>query len=424
MPKAEGAKSTENLETTRKSTGLSSDRLKRKHLEDLNKQRKQKAITPNDKRSESSEENNLRADAAESRLEIQLMAEHNSPSRHTSSSAGRVLINESVAKEAGLKLDFNESPVKTPHGEKFFYSEPITPKSNEKKKGEKINFVALGNPVVNLGTSSDDMQHRTGFQSEAHFLAFIFLICEGNGDLIRRRSTPLTWYEEWFFFAEWIYGRSFTTLWNAKQTYGPEEKYLRSVFRQKLALVKRARRQWGYFVTHDEDIRLRKEKWNIKYRERDGVKTRVIMWDMTGIKSYRFGAAELQRDTYSKYYAGNCFKGGIGLQLCSWGLTWPLWGGHESDSRYHETAGYLEAQQEFQKKDMLQSQNGLEVVPFTNVLDKGYRSRAVNWRHGEQLTAQPIFGKSDQHFTGAETKYSASLASDRDVESMLAKEVE
>ena len=32
-----------------------------------------------------------------------------------------------------------------------------------------------------------------------------------------------------------------------------------------------------------------KEKtWNIKYRERDGVKTRVVMWDMTGIEAYRF----------------------------------------------------------------------------------------------------------------------------------------
>ena len=184
---------------------------------------------------------------------------------------------------------------------------------------------------------------------------------------------------------------------------------MRAIFCQKLALVKRARRRWGYFVTYDEDVRLRKDKWNIKYRERDGVKTRVIMWDMTGVDAYRFGASELQRNhTYSKYYAGNCFKGGIGIQLCSWGLTWSLWGGHESDSAYHESAGCLKAQQ----KDLIHSQNSLEAVSFTNVLDKGYCSRAANWRHGEQLTAQPIFGKSDQHFKGAETKYSAPLASD------------
>jgi hypothetical protein len=40
-------------------------------------------------------------------------------------------------------------------------------------------------------------------------------------------------------------------------------------------------------------------------------------------------------------------------------------------------------------------------------------SDAAKWRHGEKLTAQPIFGKSDQQFKGSETKYSASLASDQ-----------
>ena len=213
-----------------------------------------------------------------------------------------------------------------------------------------------------------------------------------------------------------IYGRSFTNWWQATNTFGPHHRFMRNIFRQKLALVKRARRRWGYFVTYEEDIQLRKDKWNIKYRERDGSKTRVIMWDMTGIEGYHFSAAELQRNTYSKYYGGNYFKGGIGMQLCSWGLTWPLWGGHESDSGYHESAGYLEAQEQFQKKDLVQhsaTERVLEVVPFTNVLDKGYRARAQNWRCGEQLTAQPIFGKSDQQFKGSETKYSASLASDR-----------
>ncbi|KAL7523201.1 hypothetical protein ACHAXR_000066, partial [Thalassiosira sp. AJA248-18] len=49
---------------------------------------------------------------------------------------------------------------------------------------------------------NDEVQHRTGFRSEALLLAYIFLISEGDVDMIRRRNTPLTWYEEWFFFAE------------------------------------------------------------------------------------------------------------------------------------------------------------------------------------------------------------------------------
>ena len=54
-----------------------------------------------------------------------------------------------------------------------------------------------------------------------------------------------------------------------------------------------------------------------------------------------------------------------------------------------------------------------EIVVFTNVVDKGYRVRAFNFRHGKQLTAQPVFAKSDQQFKGLETLFSASIAADR-----------
>ena len=133
------------------------------------------------------------------------------------------------------------------------------------------------------------------------------------------------------------------------------------------------------------------------------------MWDMTGIKADQFSGAQIQRDTYSKYYAGNCFKGGIFTQLCGWGGVHDLWGGNVSDSNYNEKAGYLDEQWEFQKTDLVDG----EVVPFTNIYDKGYRARAVCWRKGRQLTAQPIYAKSDQRFKGSDTLISASIASDR-----------
>lgn len=133
------------------------------------------------------------------------------------------------------------------------------------------------------------------------------------------------------------------------------------------------------------------------------------MWDMTGIKAYQFGAADLQRDTYSKYYAGNCMKGGIFCQLCSWMGVHDLWGGNVSDTDYHNNSGYLEEQEEYQKKDMVDD----KVVPFTVILDKGYRARAANLRRGGQLTLQPVYAKSDQRFKGSETMLSASVASDR-----------
>mmetsp|Transcript_19309 Transcript_19309/g.41252 ORF Transcript_19309/g.41252 Transcript_19309/m.41252 type:complete len:92 (+) Transcript_19309:1244-1519(+) len=75
-----------------------------------------------------------------------------------------------------------------------------------------------------------------------------------------------------------------------------------------------------------EDVLVRNEKWNTKYQVQNGVTTRVIMWDMTGIEAFRFSSAENQRNTFGKYYASNRVKGGIGMQICAWLVTWDGWG--------------------------------------------------------------------------------------------------
>ena len=97
------------------------------------------------------------------------------------------------------------------------------------------------------------------------------------------------------------------------------------------------------------------------------------------------------------------------IQPCGWLGTHDLWGGNVSDTAYNEDSGYLQEQAEFQEKDQV---NG-KVLPFTVVLDKGYRARAACWRHGKQLTAQPAFAKSDKRFKASDTLTSASIASDR-----------
>ena len=53
-----------------------------------------------------------------------------------------------------------------------------------------------------------------------------------------------------------------------------------------------------------------------------------------------------------------------------------------------------------------------ELTKSMDMLEKGYRARAANESHN-QLTAQPVFVKSDQRFRGRDTLYSASVASDR-----------
>lgn len=55
----------------------------------------------------------------------------------------------------------------------------------------------------------------------------------------------------------------------------------------------------------------------------------------------------------------------------------------------------------------------MDVLPFLNIYDKGYRARTVAWKTGNQGVLQPTFAQSDRRFTGRETKISASIASDR-----------
>ena len=136
---------------------------------------------------------------------------------------------------------------------------------------------------------------------------------------------------------------------------------------------------------------------------------RPIFWDMTSISMPKSGDAQMQRLTYSSYYANNVFKGGIGLQQCGWIVTHDLWTGCVSDTAYQEKSGIFEMQQQFSEEDFV---NGI-LIPFLNIFDKGYRNRLAAWRAGKQLTAQPPFAKSDKKFRRKDTLSAAAIASDR-----------
>jgi len=80
-----------------------------------------------------------------------------------------------------------------------------------------------------------------------------------------------------------------------------------------------------------------------------------------------------------------------------------------SDSDYNRKAGYLEAQEEFQKDDLVCGQ----IIPFLNLLDRGYRGKMAAWQTGRQQALQPPSSKSDQRFAGRQTLYAACIAHDR-----------
>ena len=311
-----------------------------------------------------------------------------------------VPITPSLARAVGVDVETRQSPpVHTPN-KRFFNCSVQRASKNPPKE-----YAAHKPPTVTLGISDDEVKRRTGFRTKGAMLGYIFLICNGDIAVIQERHSSLTWFEEWFLSLEWTWGRTLTRWVDvaAEANYGVKEEKCRHIHRTKLALARRAVASWPRFCTHDEDVRLRKLKWKAKY-----ALMRMMYHDMTGIGAYRFGASDIQNLTYSEYYGGNVLKGGVFTQCGGWLGTHELWGGNVSDSDYNRNAGYLEEQAAFQQNDLCDG----KLLRFTNVYDKGYRARAICWEHG-QFTAQPIFGRSDERFTGRDTIYSASIASDR-----------
>ena len=136
------------------------------------------------------------------------------------------------------------------------------------------------------------------------------------------------------------------------------------------------------------------------------------MWDDTNVPfNFKPSAADNQRLTYSSYYGMNCAKGGVFAQLCGWIGVEELWVGATSDSHYQEHTKIFEQQQIFAEQDLVGEDK--RYVPFSNILDKGYRCVLQAQRAGGQDCIQPIFAKSDHRFIGDETVVSASVASDR-----------
>ena len=134
------------------------------------------------------------------------------------------------------------------------------------------------------------------------------------------------------------------------------------------------------------------------------------MWDDTNVNfTFQPSAAEAQKNSFSCYYGGNCAKGGVFVQFCGWLGVDHLWAGGTSDSHYQEMTGIFGKQDKFSLTDLVNE----KYIPFTNILDKGYRVNLAAWRAGKQQVLQPTFARSDRKFTGRETIISADIAADR-----------
>jgi hypothetical protein len=250
------------------------------------------------------------------------------------------------------------------------------------------------------------VSRQTGFKSLQQLLAAIAVFSNGDLEMMETRSSALTWFEEWYFYFEMVWGRSLLRWSDAEDKYKKSVKSLRDVFDSKLKQVIRARNSWPLYASLEEDEKLRN---GTRWAACRGV--RVIMWDTTNVHLAKMMDAASQRWTFNPYYSENCAKGGIGCQLCGWILTTEHWTGAVSDDDYFIREGVLERQQNFAQDEAESRQEGN--IPFDNTLDKGYRAREAAWRHGKQTISQPAFAKSDKKFTGLQTLRSAAIASDR-----------
>jgi hypothetical protein len=149
-----------------------------------------------------------------------------------------------------------------------------------------------------------------------------------------------------------------------------------------------------------------KNKWKTKYKN-----MRILFWDNTNVVVPASTDPNINRHTYSHYYNGTVAKGAVFLQLCGWIGTWELFSGTISDSDYQKQSKVFEATQQFANND--REDVSEPVLPFTNIVDKGYRCGMAAWCAGKQLVLQPVFAKSDTKFNSQQVHRSANVAADR-----------
>jgi hypothetical protein len=255
--------------------------------------------------------------------------------------------------------------------------------------------------VTPFGLTAAQVKARTGFRDIVMLLRFLLIVCDGDIELLVSRETTLTWFEEWFLYLEFVWGKTVTTVDAAASAFNMRKtSTVKNILDVKLKKLCEARRRWPKYVTLAEDEFLRAAKWNIQYKGK-----RVIFWDNTGLPLHKPSEALMQRLTWSAYYAMNVAKGGIFVQLCGWMGVHELYPGAISDSDFLNKTGILEEQEKFQQAD-----GG---IPCTNVLDRGYRATRAAWRTGKPFVLQPTFSQGDRHFVTCEVLGSASVASDR-----------
>lgn len=271
---------------------------------------------------------------------------------------------------------------------------------NKAVKGDRLKLYRT------FDISNKQTKKCTGFKTKEELLAFVAIVCNGEvTSMVEKKTKHLTWFEEWFFYFENIWMRTFHRVEDICERYTIGTLTRDFIINEKLSRVLDCRSSWKIYCTHDEDVALRGSKW-------DGIldpSERIIMHDTTSLSmAYKPSGSGRQRITFNTYYGNkNVAKGNISLQPGGWVVTDHLWVGATTDDQYILSSRIFERQLEFAMEDLI---DGTEYKAFIIILDRGYRLGYHAWKCGKQTVRQPVFKKEKRRFTGYETLKSATCA--------------
>jgi hypothetical protein len=231
----------------------------------------------------------------------------------------------------------------------------------------------VGKEFETLTKNDREVRGRTGFKNLTLLLSYVAVVC--NGDIMRmmKCESSLTWFEEWFLLFQWICGLETHRMESLTRTFKSNTTTIRMIIQRKTKQIKNTMEMWPKFVSISEDRALMLNKWKSKYEN-----MRILFWDNTNVDVPASADPNVNRHTYLHYYNGTVAKGAVFLQLCGWMGTWELFAGTILDSDYQKQSKVFEATQQFANNDR-ENASGC-ILPFTNIVDKGYRCGMAMWR--------------------------------------------
>ena len=75
-------------------------------------------------------------------------------------------------------------------------------------------------------------------------LGYIITVCNGDEELVQKRCSVLTWFEEWYVYFEMMWGRTlirYVNLVDKADGWGITHVILRNIFDSKMAIVQQCR---------------------------------------------------------------------------------------------------------------------------------------------------------------------------------------